>query len=371
MKFLKYLESKNRVLLYSLLKLLLRTKQTDIPVKTDKIKKILITRYDAIGDLIITIPAIRIIKKNFPDVQIDIIASNRNAMIAENEPSITNVYIYDGTLTSLRKLKKLKKQHYDIILSFVFNNKTKAGLISRISANRSTILCTDMEIKRKDLYSAFFNSQINLDDIRDKMTMLEILCRMSSRIFGFEFSAHDINKKLMIDDYNQQKVKVFSDSIDNQNYLVYNISSGNPYRTLSTEKNTEIIKSILNFGYKIVVISDKQDSSKAVDIINNINSPVCCRYRTESINDVIALIKSSSIVFTPDTSVVHIASAFDIPAFIVYSSLASFITEWLPYDSKYEVMMSEKKQPVEHIPTTEIISRLSDFIKSVDSTKLL
>jgi ADP-heptose:LPS heptosyltransferase len=365
MKFLKKIEYYNRIAVYSILKVILRTRQINIPLNKHNVKRILISRYDAIGDLIVTIPALRLIKKNYPDAQIDMIVSNRNLQIAKNEPSITNIFIYDGTFQSLRKLSDLKKNKYDLVISMVFNNKSKAGIVGKTVAAKDTMIFTDLEVRRKNLYSAFFNAQVDLDDIRDKITMLEILCKMTSRILGLKFEKSEIDKKLHFSQESEIKAIDFLKINGIDKYFVFNISSGNEYRTLSINKNIELIKNLLKFNQKILIIADKKDANIALEIKNKINHQNCDVYPTGSIDDVIAIISRTSFVFTPDTSIVHIASAFDIPNFILYSSKASYITEWLPYNCPFDVIISNPGEPIENIETAYIIKKMNEFLSSV------
>ncbi|MER3329956.1 MAG: glycosyltransferase family 9 protein, partial [Candidatus Kapaibacterium sp.] len=82
-----------------------------------------------------------------------------------------------------------------------------------------------------------------------------------------------------------------------------------------------------------------------------------------SLTQVAALIDQSTLVFTPDTSVVHIASATNTPVFLIYSLLSSHFTEWLPYKSKFASVRTEVKGPIESIETDEIVNGFLDFIR--------
>lgn len=67
------------------------------------IKKILIIRSDRIGDAIVTIPVIRDLKLNYPDMQIHVISSNKNRFIFEGSPHIDKLITF-GMQSPLRKV---------------------------------------------------------------------------------------------------------------------------------------------------------------------------------------------------------------------------------------------------------------------------
>ena len=89
---LKQIEKSIKNYLYKIIKLIFRNKQFSIPVKSDKIKKILILRYDVIGDMIVTLPAIDLLKQNLPNVEIHIICSERNFPIIKNDNRINKIF---------------------------------------------------------------------------------------------------------------------------------------------------------------------------------------------------------------------------------------------------------------------------------------
>ena len=81
------------------------------------------------------------------------------------------------------------------------------------------------------------------------------------------------------------------------------------------------------------------------------------------LTQVAAIIDQSSLVFTPDTSIVHIASATNTPVFLIYSLLSSHFTEWLPYKSKFASVRTKTKEPIENIETDEILNVFLEFVR--------
>ena len=83
------------------------------------IKKILFLRYDGkIGDYIVTSWIYREIKRQRPDVQIDVVGISKNESLFSNNKNISNFY----KLKKSKKIymyflaKKLRKENYDIII---------------------------------------------------------------------------------------------------------------------------------------------------------------------------------------------------------------------------------------------------------------
>jgi heptosyltransferase-2 len=89
------------------------------PLNLKKIKKILIRSTNWIGDAIMTTPAVRAIRKNFPDAQISILTKPWVAPVFLNSPYVDNLLIYDeagkhkGMVGKMRLAKELKQYSFD------------------------------------------------------------------------------------------------------------------------------------------------------------------------------------------------------------------------------------------------------------------
>lgn len=99
-----------------------------------QIKQILIRSTNWVGDAIITTPAIRAVRKNFPEAKISLLAKPWVAPIFYNNPYIDNILLYDvsgkhkGLSGILRLSKELRKQKFD--LAILLQNAFEAVLIA-------------------------------------------------------------------------------------------------------------------------------------------------------------------------------------------------------------------------------------------------
>ncbi len=92
--------------------------------KTTGHKKILINRDGAFGDSIVALPALSVIRQNYPEAQIDLLSVN-NGGISFKDISISNnlintLYIIDKTQRK-KTLNKLKQQNYDLFVQIPQN----------------------------------------------------------------------------------------------------------------------------------------------------------------------------------------------------------------------------------------------------------
>ncbi|RZA17401.1 MAG: lipopolysaccharide heptosyltransferase family protein [Proteobacteria bacterium] len=90
-------------------------------------KKILLVQLRQLGDILLTTPSIREIKKQWPDASIDFLAHPMGKMILADNPHLNSILTYDTNATwieQVRFLKKLRAQRYDIVLDFMYNPRS-------------------------------------------------------------------------------------------------------------------------------------------------------------------------------------------------------------------------------------------------------
>src|SRR3989339_363415 len=70
-------------------------------IDPDKIKKILVIRPDAIGDVVLTLPAVHALRQHFPKAKITVLAREYTAPLLLNHPDIDQV-IFDYDLKKFK-----------------------------------------------------------------------------------------------------------------------------------------------------------------------------------------------------------------------------------------------------------------------------
>jgi heptosyltransferase-2 len=103
-------------------------------LRSKQIKRILIRSTNWVGDAVITTPAIRAVRKNFPEAKISLFAKPWVAPIFYNNPYIDNILSYDDAgkhkgLSGIPRLsKELRKEKFD--LAILLQNAFEAALIA-------------------------------------------------------------------------------------------------------------------------------------------------------------------------------------------------------------------------------------------------
>jgi len=82
-------------------------------------KKILVIRLSSMGDILLTTPLLRVLRKRFPNAKIDFVVKNRFLDLLRTNPHIDQIYSFDETIgfADLRRIKhELGGIGYDIVI---------------------------------------------------------------------------------------------------------------------------------------------------------------------------------------------------------------------------------------------------------------
>ncbi len=78
------------------------------------LKKILFIRFSSIGDIVLTTPVVRCVKKQFPDAEIHFAVKKAFSMIVSANPNVNKVHVLDKDESAL--IKDLKAENFELII---------------------------------------------------------------------------------------------------------------------------------------------------------------------------------------------------------------------------------------------------------------
>ena len=207
------------------------------------VKRILILRYDAIGDMIVTIPMIDYLRDLCPQAHIDVVTSPSNSQIVEHESAIHNRYVFDRTFVGfLRLFREMRQRDYDLVFSLVINKTTLAGLLSNVLGGRASVIVSFEHPERRKLYQTWFNVQVPYERGKDIMTLMQL--HLVESVLGARVDASKYPLRLSLMSAHHEFAKQ-SISWMTGRRVVLNISAGNAYRMWSEPRNVELIRHLM------------------------------------------------------------------------------------------------------------------------------
>ncbi len=312
--------------------LLLKQKPKRLPLPMfGKESKILFIRLNRIGDALVATPLIFEIKKQI-GCKVFVLASGSNYFIFENPKLADEVIIYrkniDGIFSLIRTINKIGFDaivdlHDDVssTVSYITSfakanykfglNKINAKIFSHTveKLNPATYHVVDRIME----FGKFFN--LNVD--RSKVNIIyDASAGASSKAEAF-IKKHYVHKKFL---------------------LGINISAGSAARFWGNKNFTQLITNILDYNVNMLLMCAERDLKNAIGIAGG-RVPIFYR---PNFDQFCAMIQKLDFLVTPDTSIVHIASAFNKPLFGIYVKYNTRDMIWSPYRSPFECVITEK-----------------------------
>lgn len=84
--------------------------------------KVLIIRFSSIGDIVLTTPVIRCLKKQVPAVQVHYVTKKSFKGLVDTSPYVDKVHVLEDDINSL--INELKQEHFDYIIDLHHNLRT-------------------------------------------------------------------------------------------------------------------------------------------------------------------------------------------------------------------------------------------------------
>ena len=277
------------------------------------VRKVLILRNDKIGDMIVSTALLRELKKNYPHWQIDVAASSANRDVIADNPHVSEIIIWDKQplLRDLRTtIAALRRRRYDVI----FNpyNRFSIPLLLRIKWLGARYL-TGFAIPKYGTSTA-------------KLGMFDhtVPCDRNAHIldsyfatFG-EFDLRDIDPRyeLFGVDAHAAAIDAACDTLlrSHDGLFCLNFQGSNAQRTVSVADASRCCAALAARypRHALLVIAAPGSEARVDEIVDGAGHANVMRApSTGHILQLAALIRRCELVLSPDTSVIHIASAYD------------------------------------------------------------
>jgi ADP-heptose:LPS heptosyltransferase len=373
-RVLRELESFWRhAIVYPLLRLVFRNDIINSKIDITSVRQILILRYDRIGDIIVTLPLVRLMKEKNPALTIGILASPLNAQIVQDEECIDDIHImHKNWIALLKEILRARKKKYDVVLNLIFNRTTSGGIFANLVAPHGLKIG-----QGADKYSFYFNKLLRLN--RGDKHMVEVIGEFVEQTFGIPVSSETLRLRLSVSRDSRESIDQYCEesfserAAHRSRYIVFNISATDHVRRLSEHQSLTITRYLSHQKKKnTVVISASSDAQQRDRIVQETRSSQCLsfpRKGSAALPEIAALIERASFVVTPDTAIIHIASALGVPV-IGYFTPLQVAAEWKPYGIRSEIVLADDGCTVSDIPIDSILKPITLFSEEFGSQRV-
>lgn len=297
----------------------------------NEIKRILVIKWGALGDIVMSTPAIRALRENYPYAKITILSNELMKEILpqgflNDELILINTKggkIDEPILKQLGLIRQLRKRKFDLAVNLRWTSE-RCAMIAYLSGAKQRVSSGPKNVMR--LYTIKVDAPSGrYHEIRRNLDIVRAL----------DLTVDNENPILYISERDQEFADNFfaRNSLDKSNTFCVHPGASKPVRAWMPERFREIAKRMVEqFGAQVIVTRGKGEEKLAHQVADGLDKAVVCE-STNSIGILAAIIKNSKMFFSNCTGPMNVAVAVGTPVVALLGS--SDPEDWGAYGSQH------------------------------------
>ncbi|WP_027128201.1 glycosyltransferase family 9 protein [Fusobacterium perfoetens] len=307
--------------------------ETDNLIKDENVKSILILRYDGkIGDMTVNTLMFREIKKRYPDIKIGVVTRGGAIDIIKNNKNVDKIYEFKKKSSYIKKLaREIADEKYDVLIDFTEMLRVYQMMFINLCKARINI-----GLSKKD-WNMF---DISIEPNKDFQWTDHITLRYKAYLNKLGIKENiDLSYDVEVPENIEKEIDDYIEKLPKKELVVINPYGASKHRTFNNETIEKLIEYYQEKNIIFVFSPDKYENIKKYSNYNN----VFIYNKMKNIYQSIEFIKKADLVISPDTSIVHIASAFNKKLIAIYSPDKLNFAVWKPTTKNLKVLLCKDK----------------------------
>jgi ADP-heptose:LPS heptosyltransferase len=313
--------------------------------------KIIIIQIGRIGDAVLTTPLFRSLNESFPGIRIFLLTTKPNAQVLDKNPRLEKIFIFrKNPIFILFLILRLRLQHFDWWIDPKDHYSKLNSILAIICGVKNRV---GLNVNSHKTYS------ISIPSDQDNLLLHAVERNFQSVSFLGITKPANIRPELFPDP-EIQKTNMVRYNPCSKDTILLNISAYTPGRCWPIEKWAFVASACLERHYKVIVTFKPDDYHLANSLLKQV--PGIMLFRSASIKYVVALMPQVGLVITPDTSIVHIAGAFNVPQIALFSKLESNLNKFRPLSDTCFVIQPKEDTGFKSISEKEVVDALGKIV---------
>lgn len=267
-------------------------------MKTENLK-ILIIRFSSIGDIVLTTPVIRCLKKQLQGAEVHYLSKNNFKDVLSSNPYIDKLHLLGESLSDT--VSALKKENFDVVIDLHNNLRTR-------------IIKTRLGVKSKSFDKLNWQKWLLVNFKVRRMPAIHIVDRYLDTVKFLGVKNDDQGL-----DYFLKSEYEISELLPPTHLQYIGLVIGAQHATKRLPQH-QLIKLCKNLGQPIVLLGGPDDQSRAAEICESAGDHVFNGCGKFTLDQSAYLVKMAQQIISHDTGLMHIAAAFNKPIISVWGN---------------------------------------------------
>jgi ADP-heptose:LPS heptosyltransferase len=253
--------------------------------------KYLIIRFSSIGDIVLTSPVVRCLKKQVENTEIQFVTKQKYASIVNANPYIDKVHLFTENMNEL--ITELEQDHFNYIIDLHQNFR------SNQIKNRLKIPAFSL---KKLNFRKFILIWFNINRLPEKHIVDRYMETLS--VFDVKNDGQGLDYFISQDEnFNVNELP----SVFMNGFVAFVIAGTYTTKKLPAEHISEICRKI---DFPVILLGGKGEQDEGEKIESQSKGNVLNLAGKISLNQSASLVRDSRVVLSNDTGLMHIAAAF-------------------------------------------------------------
>lgn len=298
--------------------------------------KFLIIRFSSIGDIVLTTPVIRCLKKQVPDTSLHFLVKRSFYPVVQHNPYIDKLHVLDHSWELM--MHELEDENFDYIIDLHHNVRT-------------------LRIKNRLQKKSFSFYKLNIEKYVYTSTKINILpdVHIVDRYLKTVESFGVKNDGAGLDYFISSDDEIRKGDIPVSHYAGYIgcvIGAAHGTKRLPAHKWKEFCERI---DHPVILLGGKQDTLMAKEIADVDPVKIYNACGKFSINESADLVRRAKVIISNDTGLMHIAAAFKRPVISLWGNTVPSFGMYPYYGENF--LSAQKETPDSILQTNKLWCR--------------
>ena len=345
---------------------------------SESLENILIIKPSSLGDIVLALPALSALRRNFPDAKISWLIRPEFAPLLQNHPHLAEIIPFDRSFLGkawyhpkafaafVSLIRRLRRSKFDVVIDL--QGLFRTASLARLSGCKKRLGMSNA----RELAHIFYTDKVRQtnDCIHLVDHYLKIAQAAGASDIAVEFvvpqdpAAADSAAKLLTDH-----------NIEPDNYAVFVPGSTDSDKRWPIERFAALADKIASqFHLSLIATGSTSESSTIKMLKSFTNVPIANLAGRTSLSELVALLRAARLVVSNDTGPGHIAAVLGTPLVLMYcwsnpARIAPYgrpecMVAREPYSRGIKIKITDPSHSISTITDDEVYQKVFEKINS-------